>query len=92
MKAQHPRARILRLKIFTHDVRPHASGGAKLCDLFQKIGVRVEKERQARSEVVHVESRFDGGLYVSHAITQRECNFLHSGGAGLPHVVARDGN
>ena len=54
--------------------------------------MRVEEEREPRSELVDVEPRFDRGLDVSHAVAQRERDFLHGGRSGLAHVVTGNGN
>ena len=37
-------------------------------DLFEQSGARDEEERQPRREVVHRETRVDGGLHVLHAV------------------------
>ena len=78
--------------MLAHDARPHAARGAELRDLFQKIAVRVEEERQPRRELVDVESGVDGRLHIGHAVAQREGDFLHGGRSGLAHVIAGDRN
>ena len=92
VEAQHPRARILRLEVLAHDARPHAARGAELRDFFQKIAVRIEEERQPRSELVDVEAGLDRRFDIGHAVAERECDFLHGGRSGFAHVVAGDRN
>ncbi len=92
MKAHHPGTRIPGFEMLSHDAGPHAPCGAKLRDFFQKIAVRVEEERNAGRELIHIKTSVDGGLHIRDAIAQGESNFLHRGRSRLTHVVAGDGN
>ena len=92
VEAQHPRARILRMKMLAHDAGPDAARGAELRYLFQKVVMRVEEEGEARGEAIDVETAVDRGLHIGHSIRQGEGDLLRGGGAGLAHVVAGDGD
>ena len=50
------------LEAIAHEVRVNAAGGAELGNLFQKIVVRIEKERKPRRERIHRQPALDGCL------------------------------
>ncbi len=54
--------------------------------------MNVEKEAQARSELVHVEVGVDRRLNVGQPVGEGEGDLLHCVGAGLADVVAADGD
>src|ERR1700756_187429 len=68
VEAQHPRARVPRLELLSHDSRPHSPRSPELGHFFQKIIMSVEKEGKPGSEVVDVKPRIDRSLHVSNAI------------------------
>jgi hypothetical protein len=55
---------------------PDAPRGAELADLLEKVYVRVEEEREARREVVHVQPRLYAGFHVGEAVGEREGELL----------------
>jgi hypothetical protein len=53
----HPQGSLVSSAVFLFEDRgPDAAGGAELADLLEEVYVRVEEEREARGEVVHVEA------------------------------------
>ena len=68
VEAQHPRARVLRLELLSHNSRPHAPRSPEFGDFFQKIIMSVEKEGNPGSEVVDIEPCLDRSLHVSNAV------------------------
>ena len=88
MKAQLQRALVPGAEPLAHHARPDAPRGAILGDLFEEVAVRVEEERHARHELVHVESRVDARLHVLDAVAQRERQFLRRRRSRLSDVVA----
>ena len=92
MEAEHPGAWVLRLEALAHDARPEAARGAKLGDLLEQVVVRVQKEREARRDVVHGEPAGSRGFHIGDAVRQREGHLLNGGRARLADVIAADGN
>ena len=56
VEAQRPGARILRAEALAHRRVPDAARGAIFGDFLEEIVVRVEEERKARREIVHVQA------------------------------------
>src|SRR5207244_10805961 len=77
VEAQHPRARILRLELLSHNSRPHAPRSTKFGDFFQKVIVSVKKEGKPGSEVVDVKPCIDRSLHVSNAIAYGDSYLLY---------------
>ena len=92
MKAKHHRTRILRTVLFLHPPGPDPARGPVLRDLLEKIQVRIEKERQARGEIVHFHSPLEARFHVCEAVGQRERQLLRRRRTGLPDVVPADRN
>src|SRR5215204_263702 len=61
--------------LLLHHGRPDAPRGAELGDLLEEVYVRVEEEREARREVVHVEPRLYARLHVGEAVGQGKGEF-----------------
>src|SRR5205807_4804035 len=81
-----------RAEALAHHARPDASRGAVLRNLLEKVVVRVEEERDARDELVNVQTRVYAPLDVLDAVAQCEGEFLQRGRARLAYVVAAHGN
>src|SRR5260370_39752142 len=90
MKAKHLRSRIARIEALAHDSSPQSSSRTELCHLFQELIVRVEEERDARRELINVESAVHRGLYISDCVRQSERHFLRGSRTCFPNVIARD--
>jgi hypothetical protein len=90
VEAQHLGPGVLGVEPLLHDLGPQAPGRPELGDFFQKIEMRVEKERQPGAELVHLQPRGNGRVHVGNAVGQGEGHFLHRGGTGLPDMVAAD--
>src|SRR5829696_7945756 len=52
--------------------------------------MRVEKERQPRTEIINLQTYIDRRLNVTDAIGKRERDLLRSGRAGFANVIAGD--
>src|SRR5215208_739544 len=72
VEAHEQTALVLRTVLLLHHGSPDAPRGAELGDLLEEVYVRVEKEGEARSEVVHVEARLDASLHVREAVREGE--------------------
>ena len=92
VEAQLLRARVGGAEPVAHDVRPQTPRRPELGDLFEKIVVTVEEERQALSQAVDVEPRVDAGLHIGDRVGQREGNLLHRRRTRLADVIAADGD
>ena len=92
MKTQHPRLRILRLEFFPHHACPDLARRTELGNLFQKIVVRIEEERQPRCKTVDVKPLCHRCFDIGNAVRQRKCNLLRRCRSCLAHVIAGDGN
>src|SRR5260370_35824772 len=92
MKAELPRAVILRAIALAHPARPDPASGAELRDLLEEVDVGVEEERQARCEVIDAHPSFDARVDVCHSIGERERELLCGGRTRPAEVVARDGD
>ena len=92
VKAHQPRARIFCAKSFAHFARPDAARGPIFCQLLEKVVVGVEKEREARGEIVNVQPARDAPAHIFEAIRERERQFLRGGRTRFTNVVARNGN
>ncbi len=90
VEAHQQRALGARAEALAHLSRPDPPRRPVLRDLLEEVEVRVEEERQARREVVHVEAALDGRLDVGEPVRKRERELLRRGRARLPDVVARD--
>src|SRR5262249_51376832 len=89
MKSQSHGARIARAKPVPHNAGPHPPCRSELCDLLEKLIVRIEEKGQPRSKVIHVETAVACCLNVGYGITQRERYLLSRRGARLTYVVPR---
>ena len=76
VEAQPLRARGTRAVDVAQPARPDPAGGAELGDLLEEVDVRVEEERQARGERVHVQPAGQAELHVAEPVSQREREFL----------------
>src|SRR5262245_12734074 len=90
MKSKHSRSRVAGLKSFRHNPRPQSACGPKLCDLFQKLIMRIEEECYARGELIDVEPAVNGRLHVSDRISESKGDFLRGGRTGFANVITGD--
>src|SRR5919106_1038429 len=90
MEAELLRAGIGRAEALAHDSRPESPRRAEFGDLFEKIVVRVEEEREALAETVDVEPRGDRCLHVRDAVRECEGDFLYGGGSRFANVIPAD--
>ena len=81
-----------RAEAVAHDARPQPSGRAELGDLFEKVVVRVEEERQPLAEPVDVEPRVDRRLHVRHRVREGEGDLLYRRRSRFADVVPADRN
>ena len=91
METQANRSRIQSAEPFNHQPGPQPACGTEFRHFLQQIVVSVEKERQARRELVYFQPRLDGGLDICDAIRQGKGDLLYRGASGLAHVVPRNG-
>src|SRR5215207_5324541 len=68
MEAHVQTALVLRAVLFRHHGSPDTPRGAELGDLLEEVYVRVEEEREARGEVVHVQPCLYARLHVGEAV------------------------
>lgn len=61
-------------------------------DLFQQIVVCIEEEGEPAGKFVDVHPGLQRGLHIGDAVGQGKGDLLRRCGAGLPDVVAGDGN
>ena len=92
MEAQLLRAGDGRPEPIPHQSSPQSPGGAKLRDLFQKVVVGCEKERETLPHGMDIEPSVDRRLHVGDRVGEREGDFLHRRGARLANVVPADGD
>ena len=92
VRAQPHGLGLLGAEAVPHRGGPDAPGRPQLGDLLEEIVVDVEEERQTRREIVHVEPPLHAGLHVAEAVGEREGELLHGRGAGLPDVIAGNGD
>ena len=90
MEAQHPALVVARTELLAHDARPHAARGAELGDLFEEVVVRVEEEGQARCELIHRQTGFNGSACVGATVTESEGQLLRGARACFTDVIAAD--
>src|SRR5690606_24666801 len=90
VKTQHHRLFVLRLETIPHYLCPEAARGTKLCDLFNKVVVRIEEERKPRSEIINVEADLYGGFDITDRVGKSECDLLGGRRACLSNVIAGD--
>src|SRR3954470_20839015 len=88
MEPQFPRSLVLRTETIAHDLGPQLARGAEFRDLLEEVAMRVEEERNAGGEVVHVEPRVDPVLHVLDSVAKGERELLRGSGAGLANVIA----
>ena len=90
VEAHLPRAGVLRAEGLAHLPRPDPPRRPVLGDLLEEVDLGVEEERQARREIVDVQSPLDGLLDIGQAVLEREGELLLGGRARLADVVAGD--
>ena len=92
MKAHQAASLIFRAEALLHQPVPDFSRCSIFGDFFKKIVMRVEKETEARAELVDVEAAPPRPLHVFDAVINSECELLQRGGSGLSYVVPGDGD
>ena len=92
MESQLQTALVSRAEAVAHKLSPERSRRTVLRDLFEEIVVRVEKEAQARREVVDCQPALERPFHVLDAVAQRKRQFLHGRGTRFPDVISADGN
>ena len=90
VKPQHQRTRVAGVKTIAHDPGPETPRRAKLGNLFQKIVVRVEEERDAGRKFIDLEPGVDRSFDVSDGIGDGKSHFLDCGRTGFANVIAAD--
>src|SRR5436309_6569883 len=90
VESKHRRTRIVRVESLRHYPVPDFSGGPILRDLLEQIVVRVEKEREARRKIVHVETGAARPFDVLDAVVQGKRELLQGGGTGFANMIAAD--
>src|SRR5438876_8121720 len=90
--SEEPRTRVLRAERVPHLAGPDPAGRAVLREFLEQIVVRVEEERQAGREVVHLESAVHAPADVFHAVRQGEGQLLSGGRPCFANVIAADRN
>src|SRR5207249_2476497 len=90
MEAQHHRTRVLSMKAVTHNMRPHAPGGAKLRHLFKQVIMAVEKEGELPCKFINVQSGIDRSFDITDSIGECKCYFLRCCRACLTNMIATD--
>ena len=88
VRAQHQRARILRIELRDHAM-PQQASGAELGDLHEEVHADAEEEAEPAGERVDVEPAGERA-HVLEAVGDRERQLLVRRRAGLLHVVAGD--
>ena len=92
VKPQFPGTGIFCTVLIFHMSCPDAPCSTKLSNLFQKVEVGVEKEREPGCKLVNINTALYGMLHITKSIQQCERQFLGSGGACLPDMVAANRN
>src|SRR5688572_22875790 len=75
-----------------HGLGPDFARRAVLGDLLEEIVMRIEKEAEARSELIGLIPSCEHPLDVFHAIAQREREFLCCRRSSLANVITANGN
>jgi hypothetical protein len=75
--------------LLAHDLRPQQTAGAHLRDLDHRVHADRPEERDARREVVDLETGVAAAAQVLEAVGERVGEFDLGGRAGFLHVVAR---
>src|SRR5258705_9490167 len=92
MKSKHLRSRIACVESLAHDPSPQSASRAELCNLFQKLIVRVEEESYARRERIYFQPTVDCRLYIGDCVGKRERNLLRRSRAGFANVITGNRN
>src|SRR5208282_3292494 len=79
-----------RGEFVAHHPGPDPARRAEFGDLLEEIVVRIEEEREALSEVVHVETPLLRLRDVGASVREREGELLDRGRTGFADVVTRD--
>ena len=80
------------MEALLHDFGPQPAGRPVFRDLFQQIVVCIEEEGEPAGKFVDVHPGLQRGLHIGDAVGQGKGDLLRRCGAGLPDVVAGDGN
>ena len=91
MKAQGQGRQVLWSEPRFHFAR-QTPRGAIFGDLFEEVVMSVEEERKSGSEIVYLQSRFDGRAHIGQPVIQSKSELLNRSGAGFPDMVAADAN
>src|SRR6185437_255900 len=92
MKSHEPCALILGAESILHHPIPDFPGRPVFRDFLEKIIVRVEKETQSRSKIVHIKPAPLGPFDIFNAVVKRERQLLQSRRTRLANVISADGN
>src|SRR4029077_14200874 len=92
VKAQCPRARILRAVALDHRLVPDAPSRAILGNLLEEIAMRIKEERKLRDEYIHIQPAAYAPLDVFQTIPQSERQFLNRRRTRFANVIPADGN
>src|SRR5215510_1188201 len=92
MKAQSQGRQVLWSEPRFHLARPQTARGAIFGDLFEEVVMSVEEERKSGSEIVYVQSRFNGRAHIGQPVIQGKSELLNRSGARFPDMVTADAN
>src|SRR5687767_1861328 len=92
MKTKHPGTRVTSSETIARQLRPNASGGAKLRYFFEEVIVCIEKEGNARDERIDLQTSIESGLDVSDRVREGERQLLNRCRSRLADVISADGN
>src|SRR6266436_242143 len=80
------------MESISHYSRPQPPCSSKFCNLFEKIVMRIKKEREPWTKLIDSHTGGNCSLDVSNTISKCESDLLHRGRAGLADVITTDGN
>src|SRR5262245_5240522 len=92
MKAKRQGRRVLRPEPRFHLARPQTARRAIFGYLFEEVVMGVEEERKSGSEIVYLQSRFDGRAHISQPVVQSKGELLNRSGASFADMIAADAN
>jgi hypothetical protein len=78
METEHTGSRFLGFEAVFHDTGPKPSCCSELGNLFQKIVMAIEKEREAPGKGIHVQASLYGSINIGYAVCQGKGYLLDS--------------
>src|SRR5574344_1105792 len=92
METQHHGFSFLCMETILHDASPNTTASTILSNFFQYVVMSIPEEGQTACKGINVHTSLQSCFYVSNTISDGECKFLSSGGAGFTNVVTGNGN